>query len=137
MAPIMPANGPLAGGSRSAIARCAATRCQPMPCASVGGFRGAATFSTEAEPTWHCSLGKWTYRGTTHGFSFPFPLLPFSEQSRKSKHLFWAKAQFQIVRPVIWRGILPFPIGKQLIDWRRIAACLGSLHSQLLLYWFL
>src|SRR5512142_2354375 len=82
MAPIMPANVPLAGGSRDGIARCAAIRFRPMRYVSVACWLGAATSSTGEEPIWRCCLGKPTQPDTTHRFSFPFPLLPFSEQSR-------------------------------------------------------
>jgi len=58
MARIMPANEPLAGGLRNAIARCAATRFLPMPYASVACSPSAATSSTVVEPTWPRSFGK-------------------------------------------------------------------------------
>ncbi len=58
MAPILPVNEPLAGGSRNAIGRCAAIRSQLMLYASVVFSLGAATFSTAVEPTWPHSFGK-------------------------------------------------------------------------------
>jgi len=68
MAPIMPVNEPLAGGSRNAIARCAATRSQLMPYASVVFSLGAATFSTVVEPTWPRSFGKAAQTGKHMAF---------------------------------------------------------------------
>jgi len=51
-------------------------------------------------------------------------------------NLFWAKAQFQIVRPAIGGGNPPVPIGEQLIDRQPIAAATGAFHRILLPCWF-
>src|SRR5205807_1699452 len=61
----------LAGGSRNALTRCAATRCQPMPYTLAAFWLGAANFSQRMGPTWHCYLGKRTQQ-TEHP-AFPSP----------------------------------------------------------------
>src|SRR5258708_25590837 len=102
MAPIMPANVPLGGGSRNVIAPCAATRFRPMLYASAAFWLGAATFSPRVGPTWHWCLGKRTQPSTTHGFSFPslmyhFPnnhgdLRPFTVNLNTQVIYCWGKA---------------------------------------------
>src|SRR5260221_8528362 len=59
MAPIMPLNVPSAGGSKSAIAACVATRYPSMRWASVACSPGVATSSTRRmEPCWQDSCSK-------------------------------------------------------------------------------
>jgi hypothetical protein len=81
MAPTLPANEPLAGGSRSAIARCVATWYQSMRSASVGGFHGVATFSRAMGQTWQRYFGYERATRRTHSFSFPFTWVPICKRS--------------------------------------------------------
>jgi hypothetical protein len=57
MAPTMRANEPLAGGSKSAIAVCAAIKCPRMPCGLVASWPGVVTSSIREELTWPACFG--------------------------------------------------------------------------------
>src|SRR5436309_4975256 len=71
MAPTMPPSVPSAGGSRNVIARCVATRCRRMPCASVASSPGVATSSIpKKEPSWQGSCSKQELLGSLTAFSF-------------------------------------------------------------------
>jgi hypothetical protein len=52
MAPTMHANEPLAGGSRSAIAACAPTKCHRTLCGSVASWPGVAISFIKEALTW-------------------------------------------------------------------------------------
>src|SRR5260221_13009115 len=70
MAPTMPVSAPLAGGSKSAIAVCGATRCRRMPCASVACWPGVATSSIRRmEPIWQDSCSKQALPGILTAWS--------------------------------------------------------------------
>src|SRR5216683_3518542 len=59
MAPTTPLSAPSAGGSKNAIAPCAATRCPSMRWASVACSLGVATSSMRrTEPSWQGSCSK-------------------------------------------------------------------------------
>src|SRR5712691_8231727 len=59
MAPTMPVSAPLAGGSKSALAPCVATRYLRMRCVSVAYSPGVATSSRQrTEPTCQDSCSK-------------------------------------------------------------------------------
>src|SRR3989442_12460030 len=70
MAPTMPVSAPLAGGSKSAIAVCGATRWRRMPCASVACWPGVATSSIRRmEPIWQDSCSKQALPGILTAWS--------------------------------------------------------------------
>src|SRR5258708_25968802 len=70
MAPTMPVSAPLAGGSKSGIAVCGATRCRRMRCASVACWPGVATSSIRRmEPIWQDSCSKQALPGILTAWS--------------------------------------------------------------------
>src|SRR2546421_12882729 len=82
MAPTMPVSAPLAGGSKSATARCGATRCRRMRCASVVCLPGVATSSTRrTEPSWQDSCNKQELPRILTAFFLPDLSVPIIEQS--------------------------------------------------------
>src|SRR5947209_16363419 len=82
MAPTMPVSAPSAGGSKSAIAPCGATRFPRMRCASVACLPGVATSLTRrTEPSWRGSCSKQELPSILMACSFLTSWVPSIERS--------------------------------------------------------
>jgi hypothetical protein len=82
MAPTMPPSGLSAGGSKSAIAPCVATKFPSMRWALVACLPGVATSSLRRmELFWQRSCREPEPAGETHGLFLPDPSIPTIERS--------------------------------------------------------